>query len=40
MSNNDISYYLADEKQKKLMDMEKQERDESEYDTDMNRTMF
>ena len=40
MSNDDIKYYMADQKLKKQLDMERKEKEESDYDTDMNRTMF
>jgi len=40
MSNDDIKYYMADQKLKKQLDMERKDKEESDYDTDMNRTMF
>ena len=40
MSNDDIKYYMADHKLRKQLDMDRKEKEESEYDTDMNRTMF
>ena len=40
MSNDDIKYYMADIKLKRQLDMERADKEESDYDTDMNRSMF
>ena len=41
MSNDDIKYYMADQKVRRKMDMERKDKEEgSDYDTDMNRTMY
>lgn len=39
MSKDDIKYYLADNFQKRELDMDRQDQ-QSDYDTDLNRTLF
>ena len=40
MSKDDIKYYLADATMKKELDLEKPVNLESDYDSDMNRSMY
>ena len=40
MSKDDVKYYLADATMKKELDLEKPVHLESDYDSDMNRSMY
>jgi hypothetical protein len=40
MSKDEVKYYLADPTMKKELDMEKPVNLESDYDSDMNRSMY
>ena len=40
MNKEDIKYYLADTRMRKELDMEKPVNIESDYDSDMNRSMY
>ena len=40
MSGDDLKIYLADPKMRRELEMDRKDREQSDYDTDLNRTMF